>query len=183
MKIALVGTCSSGKTTTLTYCKELLSTQYPDIGFVEEVARQFFTTHPEARDWKQLKTQRAIAHALIESEKEALEKHSIILGDSSVFEACAYTRALDDTEAYATIVHDLRDWFPTYDLLLVCDPSTIPLEQDGLRTETEDIRLQVHENLITLLTEEHIPYTLLTGPKEERCDLVSTLLTKNLTNT
>lgn len=180
MKIALVGTCSSGKTTTLSYCREQFG-ENPDIIFVEEVARQFFTETPEARKWKQLKTQTEIAERLIASEQGALSNSKIALCDSSVFEACAYTRTLDDEEAFEKIKTHLEHWFPTYDLLLLSDPTDIPLENDGLRTETEDIRMLVHEHLERLLEETNTPYTLLTGPKHLRLKTVSDLLTRHLT--
>lgn len=180
MKIALVGTCSSGKTTTLTYCKSQFG-NHPNIMFVEEVARAFFTETPQARTWNQIKAQTEIANRLIASEKEALNNAEIILCDSSVFEACAYSRALEDDTAFETVREHLTHWFPTYDLLLLCDPTDIPLEQDGLRTETEDIRLQVHEYLTDLLETTNTPYTLLTGPKHMRLKTVSDILSKHLT--
>lgn len=161
MRIAIVGSHSTGKTTLLRLLSERL-----EISTLSEVAREMIAesdklphhmTAAERGDF-----QMGILREQIRRELAA----EAFLSDRSVFDAVAYSF---DTPSYGELLSAAKahgDARP-YDRIFFL-PVEFPLEGDGIRNQDEEYRLAVENELLKILERTGTPYVRIAGTPEAR---------------
>jgi len=190
MLIGFSGPSGSGKTTLVNKLAEVLRSKGHDVGVVEEVARQVFRRYSAAYGFESLSELRKSEMLLpfqfdvlkeqVRQEDEALEKHSIVLTDRTIYDnlfftiPAVYDCDYDLLEEYfdlfkrAETCEFTRQW--RYDLVFFCKPLGTDVD-DGFRTH--DIRYREFQELVIYRL---IPFTQFVTiieevPLEERLDL------------
>jgi NadR type nicotinamide-nucleotide adenylyltransferase len=166
-RVALLGAESTGKST----LAQALAARYGTL-WVPEYLREFVEVHarvPREDD------QTGIARA--QREREAL-----LAGDARV-KGFLFV----DTTPLMTAVYSRIYWGRVppellaleaahdYAFTLVAAPD-LPWVPDGLQRESEEVRQRVHAQLLAVLDERRIPFTLLTGELDERVRRVEDLI-------
>ncbi len=157
LRVAILGAESSGKST----LAAALAERY-DTVWVPEFLREFVDTRarvPCATD------QFFIARTQVEREAQALPlARRFLFCDTTPLMTAIYSRRYFDgvDEQLAELVART-----SYDLTLVTAPDS-PWVADGLQRESDEIRQQVHAQLLLALAEARLPYLLLEGPLEQR---------------
>jgi len=169
LKIALVGTCCSGKTTIF----EGLRRAHRDnskIIFVTEAARKVFAVNPALqKDHFSLNAQRAVQRQAIKSEKKALRKKpEVIICDRSVVDSIVYLHSTGRKDEVDILFEEMAHWIPSYDRFILFDPRDIPYSQDEIRNEPPEKRLALHTAYQEFFAAKKIPYSLLSGSQATR---------------
>ncbi len=165
LRVAILGAESSGKST----LAEALAHRYQTL-WVPEYLREFVDTHarvPFEDD------QAGIARTQREREDAAAAKAKrYLFCDTTPMMTAIYSRwywgRVDGELAALDAGHP-------YGLTLVAAPDG-PWAPDGLMRESPEVRERVHEQLLALLAERQIPYTMVQGGLEERLRQVESLL-------
>ncbi|MBV9849423.1 MAG: AAA family ATPase [Armatimonadetes bacterium] len=160
-RVALVGAESSGTTT----MARALATHYRDI-WVPEYGRAYSEEkmrRPEASAWRPEEFVHIARRQCEMEDMAARETDRVLLCDTPAFATSLwherYLGTLSpEVEAIAAPYH--------YDLYLLTGVD-IPFVQDGTR-DGEHIRHRMHRRFVEWLTAHHRPFTLLSGPHEER---------------
>lgn len=94
-------------------------------------------------------------------------KHARMMAilDGSLIEASVYGRDVIHGHAKKYVDEQLHEYH-NHSIAYVIPP-TIPLENDGIRHTDKDYRVQVHEDIMKVIQEHHIPYHLVTEQSEE----------------
>ena len=153
MRIALVGSHGTGKTTLLKAIEA--SGKFDGYRKITEVSRSLIeelgfnplvgeSTYEKKHDfeWKIFKKQ-------VEEENKSPK----FVSDRSIFDILAYASTLLDTIDFAhfhTTVHQLRYERYPYDLLVFV-PIEFPMEKDGIRPEDEEYRHEIERRMQKLL--------------------------------
>lgn len=175
-KIAFIGTSSVGKTETFEFYRKRFEND-PQVIFVEEAARRYFKDHPEIVVRFAKEPQGEIQKIALRDEQEAHESGAkIIFCDRSVLDAVAYVRAHGDKDGSEELLERVVFWLPTYNMLLLLDPSDVPFVNDEQRKEKEEERNNIHNAFLELFAEKQIPYELLSGTREERYRRIDEIL-------
>jgi nicotinamide riboside kinase len=175
-KIALIGTSCVGKTTILKRVKKYFSDQ-TDVLFLTEAARIFFHNNPNLPDRFASDVQIQIQQLVIQREREAQQQNpTVIVSDRSVLDPTAYAKANGDETGSETLIDNVTNWIPTYSKFLLLDPKGVPFKNDFIRNETIQMRQAVHDAFVLILKKQNIPYTLITGKREDRVKQVISLI-------
>lgn len=161
MRVAIVGTHSTGKTTLL----ESLS-GHLDLPILSEVAREKIA---ESDKLPHLMTEieRGEFQKLVLEEQMRRESSSgRFIADRSVFDAVAYAFDTPHYDALRIRAGAHASAFP-YDRVFFL-PIEFPLKGDGIRSEDEAYRETVDRELRKLLDRAEIPYETVRGNREER---------------
>lgn len=177
-KLAFVGTSSVGKTTLLEYYRKNYA-GIPDVVFVEEAARTYFSRYPSMPV-----SQRFAEHAQGQVQDLAIEAEQLahnsgarlIFCDRSVLDAVAYVRSTGDRKGADKLLRKVEGWIPTYTELFLLDPVGIPFANDEVRQEDHDTRQRFHEAFIDLFESEGIVYELLSGTQRSRIQRVDQVI-------
>lgn len=153
MRIALVGSHGTGKTTLLKAIEA--SGKFPRHKMITEVSRSLIeaigfnplvgeSTYEQKRDfeWKIFEKQ-------VGEENESPK----FVSDRSIFDILAYASTLMDTIDFAhfhTTVHQLRYERHPYDFLIFV-PIEFPMEKDGIRPEDEEYRHEIERRMEKLM--------------------------------
>lgn len=171
IKLAFIGTSCIGKTTLLNELRRLERGK-PDVAFVSEAARQYFSENPTA-DRSSEVTQEQIQALVIEMEQVAHSSGArIIFCDRSAIDAVAYLKSSGNEEGVVRLLSRIVDHLSTYRRLLLLDPLDIPFAQDEVRSESEEERNGFHRAFLVLFEEQGVAYELLSGTLEERIQKV-----------
>lgn len=165
LRVAIVGSASSGKTT----LAARLAQHYGTI-WVPEYLREFVDTEarlPVSAD------QIHIARVQVEREDAALPlARRFLFCDTTPLMTAVYSRhyfdGIDAELETLTAAH-------RYDVTLVCAPD-LPWVPDGLMREPEDVSGAVSALLLHELAVRGIPYTLVSGTPEQRLMKVEQVL-------
>jgi len=177
-KVALVGTSRVGKTSIIDALK-LKHQDNPEIGFIEEAARIYFTNNPEIPENLRFSFQHQaeIQKLQLELEKKAYAgKATRLLSDRSVLDAAVYVSAYGDKEGSRKLVSGVESWIPTYSSIVLLSPEGVAYVKDEIRREDAAVRQQNHEAYLDLFMREGIDYELLGGSLKERIQTVEGLL-------
>lgn len=161
MRIAIVGTHSTGKTTLL----ESLA-GHLDLPVLSEVAREKIA---ESDKLPHLMTggERGKFQKLVLEEQMRRESSSgRFIADRSVFDAVAYAFDTPYYETLRILAKTHAEAFP-YDRIFFL-PVEFPLEGDGVRNEDEAYRDAIDRELRAILDHAEIPYQTVRGNPEER---------------
>ena len=176
IKIAFVGTSSTGKTTLLWEYKKRMSGN-SSIVFVHEAARDFFKDNPAVKKRFAKDTQGKIQSLMLKREKRAHGSEAkIIICDRSVIDAVVYVRSTGDKKGAKELLEKVKFWIPTYTKFLLLNPVDVKYEKDEIRQEDEKTRQAFHKAFLEFFKETGIPYELLSGSIEQRIKRVDKLI-------
>lgn len=165
IKLAFTGTCCSGKTTLL---NEVANRHRSDTYFIPEAARYYFHLNPDVNR-RSLEVQGNIQIIQQRFEEEAIASgEKILIGDRSVLDAPVYMYHYNDKKGAEGLLNRVRLWLPTYTEIFLLDPEGIPYQQDEIRTESEQERLQIHQAYLEFFNLFNIKYKLLNGSVDQR---------------
>ena len=168
IRIAILGAESSGKST----LAEALARHY-QTNWVEEYLREFVETFGRV----------PLEHEQILIARTQVERESIALKQSQRYLFCDTTPIM--TEIYSRYCFGRPDpevraiaQSHRYDMTLVSAPDT-PWVADGLQRVSDQVRQDIHQEVLLTLHHMHIPFTLITGPLTQRLEQVAALLQNN----
>jgi len=168
-RIALLGAESTGKST----LAQALAARYGTL-WVPEYLREFVDVHarvPHEDDQPGIaRTQRAREDALALDARAG--GRGLLFCDTAPLMTAVYSRVY-----WGRVPPDLLAMEAAHDYAwtLVAAPD-LPWVPDGLQRESEEVRQRVHAQLVTVLDERRIPFTLLTGDLEARVRQVEALI-------
>ena len=167
LRVAIIGSASSGKTT----LAAALAERYGAI-WVPEYLREFVDTVqrvPVEED------QIHIARTQVEREKAAIvHGGNFIFCDTTPLMTAVYSR-----HYFGGIRPDLEALLQSrhYDLTLVC-AADLPWVPDGLHRESQDVSAIINRLLDEELEARRMQYTRISGPLEQRLEQVAKVLEK-----
>jgi len=169
LKIALVGTCCSGKTTIFESLRKAHHGN-PKIIFVTEAARKVFAVNPKLQnDHFSLEAQRAIQRQAIKNEKKALNQNpDVVVCDRSVIDSIVYLYSTGRKDEVEILFQEMAHWISSYDQFILFDPRDVPYSQDEIRNEPPEKRLALHTAYQEFFAAKKIPYSLLSGSQATR---------------
>ena len=165
LRVAILGAESSGKST----LAAALAARYQTV-WVPEYLREFVDTTgrvPMERD------QAGIARMQMQREDEAAARaNGVLFCDTTPLMTAIYSRwywnRVDPVLAQLELCH-------AYALTVVTAPDA-PWEADGLQRESDAVRQTIHQQVLQVLDERRIGYTLVQGSLDERVAQVRSLL-------
>ncbi|HEX8788522.1 MAG TPA: ATP-binding protein [Telluria sp.] len=166
-RIAILGAESTGKST----LAEILARHYGTV-WVPEYLREFVDTMgrvPHEDDQAAIaRTQRAREDALART----LDAGSLLFCDTTPLMTAVYSRVY-----WGRVPPELLAMEAAHDyaLTLVAAPD-LPWVPDGLMRESDEVRQRVHRQLLAVLGERGVEYTLVTGEVAERMGQVESLI-------
>ncbi|HEX8613095.1 MAG TPA: ATP-binding protein [Telluria sp.] len=157
LRVAILGAESSGKST----LAAALAAHFGTV-WVPEYLREFVdTTARVPREEDQYR----IAHTQMEREDAAARQATrFLFCDTTPLMTAIYSRWYwNRVDAQLSVLERRHD----YAVTLVTAPDG-PWEADGLQRESEAVRQTIHEQVVQMLDERGIRYSLVTGSLEER---------------
>lgn len=165
-KIAIVGTHGVGKTTLCKALAEYAKAQGKKVESVGEVVRDCpYPIHREmtykAFEWT------AMSQILREREAERTNPNLIVC-DRSAFDTYIYMRyfidsnkiSVNEQELFCTIHSYLRHYLFTYDYIVLVEPTTKSIENDGFRDTNLKIQKAISATFALTFTSENRIYSL-----------------------
>lgn len=174
-KFAIVGGSSTGKTTLLKLLEEAYQDN-PDVVFVHESARQFFSENPDQINFS-LSVQEKILDLVFENEKKAeIGNPRLIVTDTSALEVMFYTRASGDEEGATQLMGKIENYIPSYDKFLLMNPIDVQFINDEIRLEDKETRDKIHQMLVDFYHHNQLKFELIAGTIPERKKRVSDII-------
>jgi nicotinamide riboside kinase len=187
--ISFTGPQSSGKTTLLDKCKEMLQGKWY---YIDEVTRWVkrkynININEEGTNIDQmLMLNRHISNAMLPVSKRNEGYDGIILNrcllDSVVYSDWLYSKDKIDRWMFIYGRQALKELQNKYDIIYYTDPN-IPLEDDGVRSTNEGFRTMISGLFEEYMDEYELPIVRLEGSVEDRmCTMLDSInehLTKN----
>ncbi|MFZ3232209.1 MAG: ATP-binding protein [Patescibacteria group bacterium] len=161
MRIAIVGSHSTGKTTLLRHLAERL-----EIAALSEVAREMIAESDKLPHHMTGEERGEFQMGILREQMRRELAVESFLSDRSVFDAVAYSF---DTPSYGELLSVAKSHGESrpYDRIFFL-PIEFPLEGDAIRSQDEDYRLAVENELWRILTETGTPFVRITGDPEAR---------------
>lgn len=184
-KIAIVGPASVGKTTiTETYRRRFEFNS--DVVVLGEGAELFFARNSgiPKESIHAVAIQKELQDFVLGREREAY-KHGVrfIITDRSVIDPAVYTRFSGDMSGSKELLNGIVSWIPTYTEFLLPDPADVPYEVGPYRKETSQERFAIHSLFITVLTENNLPYEVVSGSRQNRIRIIDSVIERYYINT
>lgn len=167
MKVVVVGTFSSGKTTTCNQLKEAM----PGVWVVGDHCRIMLDVVPEI-DWSTPEVRDYLIINQVLTEKLAANRARRIVVDGGIVNNVAHDRALlPNPPSRKDLLTDLGH--DPYDIIFRCSAEEVPIIDDGQRDTNPSLRLLIDLALDELLL-EYQPGSLVTlrGTPKERLSTV-----------
>lgn len=150
MKIAIIGTHGTGKTT-LAY---MLAAYAQEKGFSAKVVGEIARSNPFPLN-ENFDTDGAhwIISTQIKRELDAKrEKTQCVICDRSTIDPIGYLRALNKPQtSYEGLRIFAEEWLKTYDHIVFVTPSGEAPQFDGVRSMDPDFKLEVHNQIASLV--------------------------------
>lgn len=180
IKIAFVGAGGTVKTTLIDGLREKYRGEN-DVAFVEEAARKYFEKNPVPEDERRnIEVQGAIQKWAEANEQKAVESGAkLVFCDRSVIDTVCYLIAGGQNEDAENLYQNVVDWVPSYNKIYILDPVGVPMENDAVRTENEEMRTKLHQAFIEFFEQKDIAYELLSGSVQERLAAVTEYVKAN----
>jgi nicotinamide riboside kinase len=172
IKVALVGTFCSGKTTLWSFLKNKVSDS--SVVFTEEVSRPFLEKRNlSVTERDSYEIQREIQRIIIDKETQAQSNNpGIIICDSCVLAPAIYLLASKSSDAGKNLLEDIDGYLKTYRKFYFLDADEIPYLKDDVRIEDERTR-QIAGNLyLQYLQDNLLNYKVVSGTVEQRASLI-----------
>lgn len=158
MKIAIIGTHSTGKTTILEALEKELKKQGKDVIVLPEYARLCpFPINEQTTITAQL----WIQHQQKEQEKKYHNPNRILLCDRSTIDNLAYLERVAGIQDISSVKRAAIEHTKTYTHIFKTQKLPLEAEVDGIRATDGVFRDEIDERITQLLVENNITYTLL----------------------
>jgi nicotinamide riboside kinase len=170
-KIVIIGSHGVGKTTLI----QRLKTVYPDLNFIDEVARnlqlKIGKSTRDMNDQEKSKFQLEAMQTQIDQE----QKFDDYISDHCAISYLPYSTELPVFNQLKGIIRD--QYLPILkQLKIIYIPIEFGLENDGLRFATNEYQEYIDETLVDLLHKYNLEYTTITGSVEERLEQISRII-------
>lgn len=181
-KFALIGTSCVGKTTIIHSVEKELYNEMPGIkvAVIDEAARLYFTHNKTDLPFSFFHQSRIQNLARIQEEIAYFKNPDIILCDRSVLDAAAYVRSVGNIKFSKKLLEKEKHWLDTYDQFFLLNPNDIPYKTDSVRKEPREIRELFHKMFLKTLGETSLPYSLISGTKQQRTKHIVNHILKSL---
>lgn len=155
MKIAIIGTHSTGKTTLIRKLGYVLEAHGYEIKFLEELSRKCpmpINEHTsfEAQLWIQ-------THQIRE-EHQLAQDNTVLLCDRSTLDNFAYLQRSSADKDLSEIEHTAADHMQTYDIIFKTYKLDIAAKEDGVRSTNDIFRDDIDTRILNLMATHDIPY-------------------------
>jgi len=158
MKIAIIGTHSTGKTTIIETVAEMLSKQGKEVLILPEYARLCpFPINEETT----LEAQKWILLSQITEENKITHEGKVLLTDRSTIDNFAYMYRIGQSDAIENFERCAAAHMKTYDFVFKTRKLNLDAKEDGVRTTDFEFRDMIDRLITHLLMKHNIPYSLL----------------------
>ena len=151
MKIAIIGTHSTGKTTLVQKLKNKLENLGKKVMIIQEHARSCpFPVH----EGTTIEAQKWIMHNQIDKENEVDHSDKILITDRATIDNFAYLHRIADEKTSEEYENIAFEHGKTYDHIFKTQKLDIKAEDDGFRTTDDDFRNLI-DNIINQFLEKN----------------------------
>lgn len=177
--ISLIGAGGTGKTTTWEICRRRYLEEQR-IEWIPEVARSYFTEHPETVDRFGFSVQEEIQRLVLARERAAHTTAECVVSDRCVLDAVAYVWSTGDHDGSRELLDRVSPWLPAYRTILLCSPDRVAFASDHVRTEDAAARTNLQGAFVQVLADHRIPHVVLDGTVDQRADHLSSEIAEAL---
>jgi nicotinamide riboside kinase len=161
IKIAIIGTHGTGKTTTVNAVYNNLKNQGKSIDIVRESFRETMKAFDINKDGQTEQSIAQLYHSSFSGIAEERLKSTFnnIICDRTPFDSCVYTTYYKNCEGeeLEKVKRFLADYVINfYDYIFLINPSDRPLTEDGVRLTDKKQQLEVHDVFTRMLKEYDI---------------------------
>ncbi|MBH41367.1 MAG: hypothetical protein CL685_01490 [Candidatus Magasanikbacteria bacterium] len=160
MKIAIIGTHSTGKTSIIQQLSLVLKNRGKRVFVVTEVARRVPGNINENAG---LATQLWIQEKQKKIEATPIGVNSVMLCDRSIIDNFAYLERVAGSADISGIEKDAVKHIQTYDFIFKTKKLDVSAVADGVRSVTDSFRDNIEERIVYLLQKHAIDYNILPG--------------------
>lgn len=169
--ILITGSFSVGKSTTLEEIEKKIPQKERII--TKDLARHYLERNRlnsnSMTDKQREQLQLTVCSGYMGSIIEAAHAQMMAVMDGSLIEAYAYSQGVLKPNTLQALSKKLED-YKNHSIAYVLPP-TIHLEDDGLRHNNKEFRVEIHKRIMQAIQEYDIPYQLITSQGvEERAD-------------
>lgn len=177
MKIAIIGTHSTGKTTILNALAHELTRNGKTVIILPEYAR--LCPFP-INEQTTLTAQMWIQHQQKEQEKKYDKPDVILLCDRASIDNLAYLERVAGDQDISRIKRAAIAHAKTYTHIFKTHKLPLEAEADGVRSTDKEFRDEMDDRITTLLQTHHIPHTLLpnTADTAQHVNIMSIMIQK-----
>lgn len=161
MRIAVVGSHSTGKTTLIRALSEIL-----DVPILSEVAREKIAESDKLPHHMTPEERSAFQMGILSEQIRREIRSESFLSDRSVFDAAAYAFDTPGYEALFEAAKTHASERPYARIFFL--PIEFALEGDGIRSEDESYRKKIEDVLAETIERAGTPYVRISGSREER---------------
>jgi nicotinamide riboside kinase len=161
MKIAIIGSHSTGKTTILRALVDTLSSKNIPLIIVDELARRCPFPINEATSYE---AQAWIQHEQIEEEtkqEQASSPETIIICDRSTLDNFAYFKRACPTQDLSSFEQQAIAHMTTYDAVFKTTMLDVEAKADGVRSIDQAFRTEIDQAITHLFERHQVPYVAL----------------------
>ena len=158
MKIAIIGTHSTGKTTLIEHIAEMFSRQGKEILLLPEYAR--LCPFP-INEGTTLEAQKWILLSQITEENKIEHEDKVLLTDRATIDNFAYMYRIGKTDAIENFERCAVAHMRTYDFVFKTQKLDLVAKEDGIRTTDFEFRDMIDRLITHLLKKHNIQYQLL----------------------
>ena len=174
IKIGILGTHNSGKTTLGHTIMSYLKEHHVIVGWVSEIVRDCpFPVNERASFHAQL----WILNSQINKEIEEQTRNNVVVTDRTVIDNFAYARRASIlNKEYRKNIKVLemicKNWVDTYDFLFFTQRTKSPIENDNFRSTDLKFQIEIDQMIRRIIRDWEIRTIELSGSNEERLDTV-----------
>ncbi|TFF88195.1 MAG: hypothetical protein EU549_03475 [Promethearchaeota archaeon] len=181
IKIGILGTHGTGKTTLGHTIMSYLKENHFIVGWVSEIVRD----RPAAvNDLSAFLSQYWVLNSQINKEIERQSLNKVIVTDRTVLDNFAYAKRSAAKNSISkkdlkVLEHICKNWAHTYDVLFYTQITKNPIEDDNFRSTSQQYQLEIDRMIRNIINEWNIEVVELTGKYSERFDKVLETLNNN----
>jgi predicted ATPase len=170
LKISISGTFSSGKTT---LANELIS-RIPSSILIPEHARDIKLLYPQI-NWTDQIVRDYMLFSQLLRETSIGNTRDLIICDSGIIESIAHSVVFEVNPRFE-LINQLTH--QKYDIIFMCDYTTVPLVDDKVRETVPILRAKLHQTIMKVAIRLGYDPILLRGNVDERVSSVLKVLKK-----
>ncbi|MHA1753641.1 MAG: AAA family ATPase [Candidatus Helarchaeota archaeon] len=181
IKIGILGTHSTGKTTLGHTIMSYLKENHIIVGWVGEIVRDIPAS---VNDLSAFLSQYWVINAQINKEIERQSNNNVVVTDRTVIDNFAYAkRSANKNSISKKNLHVLeticRNWAETYDFLFYTQRTNYPIENDNFRSVNLQFQIEIDEMIKGIINDWNIKVVKLAGKYNERFEKVLETLNKH----
>ncbi|MBD3229550.1 MAG: AAA family ATPase [Candidatus Lokiarchaeota archaeon] len=180
IKIGILGTHGTGKTTLGHTIMSYLKENHFIVGWVSEIVRD----RPAAvKDLSAFLSQYWVLNSQINKEIERQSLNKVIVTDRTVIDNFAYAKKSAansiSKKDLKVLEHICKNWSSTYDFLFYTQITKKPIEDDNFRSTNQRYQLEIDRMIRNIIKEWELEVVELSGKYDERFDRVLETLNNN----